>query len=79
MEISKSEWHKRYREALVELAGMTKQQAFDYLVQNKAFFDYGYTPSWYVKEEMACLNNYTAFKVCHKFGGKVVKVETTKP
>jgi hypothetical protein len=75
--ISKAEWHKRYREALVEMAGMTKQQAFDYLVQNKHFFDYGYSPTWYVREEMACLDNYAEFKILHTFGGKVVGNEKT--
>lgn len=75
MTLTKTEWHKKYRELLISEGGMTRQQAFDYLVQNKAFFDYGYTPEWYVKEEMACLDNYAEFKIIHTLGGKVVKVE----
>lgn len=71
--ISKAEWHKRYREALVSLAGMTKKQAFDYLLKNKHFFDYGYSPHWYVREEMSCLDNYSVFKICYTFDGTVVK------
>jgi hypothetical protein len=73
---SKTDWHKRYRELLMSEGGMTKQQAFDYLIQNKAFFDYGYSPEWYVKEEMACLDNYAEYKVCHKFDGTVVRKES---
>jgi hypothetical protein len=70
--LSKSDWHKRYRELLESEAGMTKQQAFDYNNQNSNFVDYGYSPEWYIREEISCLNNYSTFKVCHTFGGKVV-------
>jgi hypothetical protein len=56
------------------MAGMSKQQAFDYNNQNKHFVDYGYSPEWYVREEMSCLDNYSIFKVTHAFDGKVVKV-----
>lgn len=78
MEISKTEWHRRYRELLVSEAGMTKQMAFDYTMENKHFFDYGYSPEWYVREEMACMDNYSTFKVCHVFDGKVVNEIQTK-
>lgn len=72
MVVSKTEWHKKYRELLVGEAGMTKEMAMDYLMSNKQFFDYGYSPFFYVKEEMACLSGYSVFKVCYMFGGKVV-------
>lgn len=68
----KAEWHKIYRGLLVSMAGMNKQQAFDYNNQNAHLVDYGYSPSWYVREEMACLSNYSVFKICHAFEGKVV-------
>jgi hypothetical protein len=57
---------------------MTKQQAFDYNNQNANFVDYGYSPEWYIREEISCLNNYSTFKVCHTFGGKVVDIGTTQ-
>jgi len=76
MNMTKAEWHKGYRKALVELAGMTEKQAFDYNKENLHFVDYGYSPSWYVREEMACLDNYSEFKVCHVFEGTVVRKET---
>jgi hypothetical protein len=69
---TKHEWHKKYRELLVSMAGMTKQQAFDYNNQNNHYVDYGYSPCWYVTEEMSCLDNYSVFKICHTFAGKVV-------
>lgn len=72
--MNKAEWHKLYRELLVSMAGMNKQQAFDYNMQNVHFVDYGYSPEWYVREEMSCLDNYSTFKVCHTFDGKVVRV-----
>ena len=73
--MDKPEWHKRYRELLVSEAGMTEQQAFDYNNENCKFgVDYGYSPEWYVREEMACLDNYSIFKVTHTFNGKVVNV-----
>jgi hypothetical protein len=52
--IRKPEWLRRYRQALVDIAGMSRQEAFDHLVNNKNEFDYGYSPEWYVREEMAC-------------------------
>ncbi len=61
-----------YRQLLVSIAGMTTQQAFDYNMQNIHFVDYGYTPIWYITEEISCLNNYSIFKVCHKFDGRLV-------
>lgn len=70
--MTKAEWHMKYRELLVSMAGMSKQQAFDYNVQNQHYVDYGYSPEWYVREEMSCLYNYSTFKVCHTFDGKVV-------
>ncbi len=39
MSLTKVEWHRKYRELLVSMAGMTKQQAFDYTMENKHFFD----------------------------------------
>jgi len=72
--LTKPEWHKTYRDLLVSMAGMNKQQAFDYNNQNMHLVDYGYSPEWYVREEMACLDNYSIFKVCHMFGGKVTSV-----
>lgn len=72
MEINKADWHKRYRKALQEIAGFTNQQAFRYLIDGKGEFDYGYSPEWYVKEEIACTNNFVTFKVCYAFDGKVV-------
>ncbi len=71
--IDKAQWHKRYRELLVSEGGMNKQQAMDWLLQGIPFFDYGYSPEWYVKEEIACLDNYATFKICHTFDGTVVK------
>ncbi len=73
MEISKALWHKRYRQALQEIGGMNNQQAFKYLIDGKGEFDYGYSPEWYVKEEMACTHNFAIFKVCYIFEGKVVE------
>lgn len=73
--ISKIEWHRKYRELLVSLAGMTREQAFAYNMENKHFVDYGYSAEFYVREEMSCLDNYAIFKVTHTFQGKVVKVE----
>lgn len=75
---SKTEWHRKYRELLVSEAGMPKKMAMDYMMENKQFFDYGYTPAWYVREEMSCLDNYSTFKVCHTFGGRVVNEIQTK-
>lgn len=74
--MNKTEWHKGYRKALVELAGMNERMAFDYNKDNLHFVDYGYSPSWYVREEMACLDGYAEFKVCHTFDGKVVRKES---
>ncbi|RLA40472.1 MAG: hypothetical protein DRR06_17405 [Gammaproteobacteria bacterium] len=71
--MDKAEWHSTYRELLVSMAGMSKQQAFDYNNQNKHFVDYGYSPAWYVREEMSNLDNYSIFKVTHTFNGKVVR------
>lgn len=76
--MEKVEWHKRYRELLVSEAGMTKEMAMDYMMSNKEYFDYGYSPEWYVREEMACMDNYSTFKVCHAFNGKVVNEIPTK-
>jgi hypothetical protein len=73
--MTKAEWHKGYRKALVELAGMSEKMAFDYNKENLHFVDYGYSPSWYVREEMSCLSDYAEYKVCHTFSGKVVKIE----
>jgi hypothetical protein len=72
--MNKAEWHSKYRELLVSQAGMTKQQAFDYNNQNTHFVDYGYSPEWYIREEMSCLDNYSIFKVIHTFDGKVVGI-----
>jgi len=70
--MTKAEWHKGYRKALVELAGMNDKMAFDYNKETLHFVDYGYSPIWYVREEIACLDNYSIFKVINTFGGKVV-------
>ncbi len=70
--IDKVKWHKRYRELLVSEADMTLEQAFVYNMENKHFVDYGYSPEFYVREEMSCLNNYAIFKICSTFEGKVV-------
>jgi hypothetical protein len=74
--LNKAEWHNKYRELLVSMAGMTKQQAFDYNNQDR-YVDYGYSPEWYVREEMSCLDNYSIFKVTHTFDGKVVQTGKT--
>lgn len=54
------------------LAGMTSSEALKHMMDNKNPFDYGYSPSWYVLEEMAVKKDETIEKVLKTFNGKVV-------
>lgn len=48
------EWHQRYILALMKNAGFSQKQAEDILYKADGLFDYGYSPEWYVREELNC-------------------------
>jgi hypothetical protein len=72
VKLNKAQWHKKYREALIALAGMTSSEALKHMMDNENPFDYGYSPTWYVLEEMAVKKDEAIEKVLETFKGKVV-------
>ena len=50
----RSYWHKEYKRLLIKMAGLTEQQAKARLSDGVGEFDYGYSPIWYVREELYC-------------------------
>lgn len=51
--IDEHAWRAEYKKACQELLGMTKYEAEAHY-QNGHTFDYGYSPSWYIREELNC-------------------------
>ncbi len=51
--IDEHKWRSEYKKLCRELLGMTKPEAERHF-QNAPDFDLGYSPLWYITEEMNC-------------------------
>lgn len=51
--IDEHAWRNEYKKLCRDLLGMTKPQAESHY-QNAPVFDYGYSPIWYIEEEINC-------------------------
>ncbi len=52
-EINIDKWHAEYKTLCMKLLGMSRNEAEAHFKTAKDF-DYGYSPIWYVIEEMNC-------------------------